>query len=150
MYVLPIAFGTPAFDEALYLRHLVLRVPLGRTFHAADIAREWASVHLGTYAAGGQLLGVLTLLPLTAGRVKMRQVAVAESARRKGVGRQLVAASEEWATANGYAEMVLHAREVAVAFYDKLGYARVGERFMEVGIPHYKMCKHLPAGRRDL
>ena len=143
MYVLPIDFGTPAFDEALHLRHLILRAPLERTFYAKDIREEWDSVHLGCYNTAAELIGVLTLLPLNKQRLKMRQVAVSEAVQRQGVGQFLVAASERWAGDNGYAEIVLHAREVAAPFYDKLGYERVGERFEEVGIPHYRMRKRL-------
>ena len=143
MYVLPIDFGTPAFDAALHLRYLVLRVPLGLQFRVEDLREEWNSVHLGCYTANAALIGVLTLLPLDGQRVKMRQVAVSEAVQRRGVGQFLVAASERWAADHGYAEIVLHAREVAAPFYDKLGYERVGERFAEVGIPHCKMRKRL-------
>jgi predicted GNAT family N-acyltransferase len=39
--------------------------------------------------------------------------------------------------------MILHAREAAVPFYLKLGYALAGEPFEEVGIPHRAMEKTL-------
>jgi predicted GNAT family N-acyltransferase len=35
----------------------------------------------------------------------------------------------------------LHARIVAVGFYEKMGYVRQGELFTEVGIPHVLMQK---------
>ena len=39
--------------------------------------------------------------------------------------------------------MTMHARETAVPFYERLGYATVGARFEEVTIPHFKMEKRL-------
>ena len=35
----------------------------------------------------------------------------------------------------------------AVGFYEKLGYASVGREFMEVGLPHIRMEKHIQAGQ---
>jgi predicted GNAT family N-acyltransferase len=43
----------------------------------------------------------------------------------------------------GFARMVLHARETAVPFYKVLEYNIVGDRFEEVGIPHFRMEKAL-------
>ena len=73
----------------------------------------------------------------------MRQVAVAENRQKQGIGQRLVAYSETWAQRNAFEKMTLHARETAVPFYLKLGYTTVGERFFEVGIPHFKMEKSL-------
>ena len=42
-----------------------------------------------------------------------------------------------------FSVMVLHARQTAVPFYLKLGYAEVGAPFQEVGIPHRCMEKPL-------
>jgi predicted GNAT family N-acyltransferase len=89
------------------------------------------------------LLGCLSLLVADDASWKMRQVAVAEAVQGKGVGNTLVEASENLARLAGVNSMVLHARETAVPFYLTLGYATVGERFEEVGIPHFKMQKVL-------
>jgi len=43
----------------------------------------------------------------------------------------------------GYREIVLHARESAVRFYESVGYVAEGEAFTEVTIPHRKMVKRL-------
>jgi predicted GNAT family N-acyltransferase len=40
--------------------------------------------------------------------------------------------------------MTLHARQTAVAFYERLRYAVDGEPFMEIGLPHRTMTKELP------
>jgi predicted GNAT family N-acyltransferase len=83
------------------------------------------------------------LKPVDVGDVQMRQVAVAESMQGKGVGRLMVKYSEALAKKQGFRKMVLHARETAVPFYELLGYTKVGNRFMEVTLPHWGMAKVL-------
>jgi predicted GNAT family N-acyltransferase len=143
MYILQIAFGTPAFDEAVQLRYEVLRRPLGLTYTVEQLAAEYDQLHLAAYSDAAVLIGYLNLTPQDAQIVKMRQVAVAPTWQRKGVGNALVKASEELAQQLGFARMVLHARETAVPFYNALGYNSVGAQFEEVGIPHFRMEKAL-------
>jgi predicted GNAT family N-acyltransferase len=143
MTVIPVVFGTPEFDEMLALRYKVLREPLDMDYNPEQIEAEYDSRHLACYNSDWTLLGCLTLLPLDEKAVKMRQVAVAPKAQGRGVGRLLVEESELWARMKGYGKMEMHAREPAVPFYKKLHYHVVGERFMEVGIPHFKMEKKL-------
>ncbi|KXK56559.1 MAG: Histone acetyltransferase HPA2-like protein [Chlorobi bacterium OLB7] len=73
----------------------------------------------------------------------MRQVAVAESAQRSGIGKAMVDFSEHFAREHGFSEITMHARETAVPFYLNLGYEIIGDRFEEVSIPHFKMRKEI-------
>ncbi len=73
----------------------------------------------------------------------MRQVAVVTDLRGRGIGKALVEHAEALAQSLGYRRTILHARETAVPFYEKLGYAKVGEGFVEVTIPHWAMGKPL-------
>ncbi len=43
----------------------------------------------------------------------------------------------------GFRRIIAHAREPAVPFYLRLGYAVEGERFIEVTIPHFTVSKDL-------
>ena len=83
------------------------------------------------------------LTPKTNCEIKMRQVAVHPAYSRKGVGRALVMAAEEYASRAAFHAIVLNARETAVDFYLGLGYSRIGSCFLEVGIPHFFMKKDL-------
>lgn len=134
--------GSPEYQALVALRRAILRLPLGLDFTDEQLAAEATDIHLGAYGQG-QLMGGLILTPLSSSTLKMRQVAVAESAQQAGVGTALVRRSEELARGLGYHTLVLNARETAVPFYLKLGYALVGEPFVEVGIPHRAMQKHL-------
>ena len=63
----------------------------------------------------------------------------------RGVGKRLIAFAEKLSAEMGYREIVLHARESAVRFYESVGYVAEGEAFTEVTIPHRKMVKRLAA-----
>lgn len=143
MYVLKIEFASPEYDEAVGIRYDVLRRPLGLEYTPEQLAAEYDQIHLAAYSDNDQMLGYLNLTPLDEQHVKMRQVAVAEAWQGKGVGKQMVAASEELARDMGFSKIVLHARETAVPFYLGQAYLKIGERFEEVGIPHFKMEKAL-------
>lgn len=138
-----IEFGTPEYDEAVGLRYEVLRKPLGLEYTTEQLAAEYDQIHLAAYGNGGILLAYLNLTPADPQVVKMRQVAVAPAQQGKGIGARLVAESERVARSLGFHVLLLHARETAVPFYEHLGYAQEGDRFEEVGIPHYKMKKDL-------
>lgn len=141
--VCPIDFATPEYDEAVALRYQVLRKPLGLEYLPEQLAMEWSDTHLAAFDTAGRIVGILILSPGKEQSVKMRQVAVAPELQGRGVGRALVAQSEDTARSMGYRKMTLHAREVAVPFYLQLGYQKVGNQFEEVGIPHFKMEKEL-------
>jgi len=72
---------------------------------------------------------------------KAERVAVAAAARRLGVGRALMDVLEHEARRVGLKRVVLNAQDTAIPFYDRLGYQRIGEVFLEAGIPHLKMAR---------
>ena len=141
MLVTQVDFGSPAFDELIYLRDLLLRKPIGLSFTSNELSKEYDSFHFAAYTNELELLGVLVMKPLNEQQIKMRQVAVFPYAQKKGVGQMMVAHSEEFAKENNYKEIVLSARVPAVPFYEKLGYKVVSDLYQEVGIDHYKMMK---------
>jgi predicted GNAT family N-acyltransferase len=73
----------------------------------------------------------------------MRQVAVDEKVKGGGIGRLMVKYSEDLARKLGFQEMLLHARETAVPFYERRGCTKVEDRFTEVSIPHWVMVRVL-------
>lgn len=134
-------FGSAEYGLAVELRRRILRLPLGLDFSAGELAVESDQHHLVAIQCGAAV-GCLVLVGQGA-EVKMRQVAVCESLQGSGIGALMVAESERMARELGFARMVLHARETAVGFYLRLGYACEGESFEEVGIPHRLMQKEL-------
>ena len=136
------AHGSPDYRQLVELRRRVLRIPLGLDFTPEQLAGEVADLHLGAWE-GDQLLGCLLLSDRGQGTVQMRQVCVEPTLQRSGVGAALVVESEAEARRREFQRMMLHARDTAVGFYLRLGYAAVGDPFEEVSIPHQEMVKDL-------
>ncbi|WP_223066943.1 GNAT family N-acetyltransferase [Paenibacillus caui] len=137
-----VEWGTPQYSEGLKLRDKVLRQPLGMSIYNDDLKGEKNDIHILAAADSG-VVGVLFLRKVDEITLQMKQVAVDDSVRGTGVGRQMVDFAERLAAEAGYQTIVLHARKVAVPFYEKLEYVQVGEPFTEVGIPHRSMIKQL-------
>ena len=70
---------------------------------------------------------------------KLERFAVLKKYRNKGVGKLLVRYIEQKIGCNK--KIYLHAQEPVVGFYSTVGYQKVGEKFFEAGIPHWKMIK---------
>jgi predicted GNAT family N-acyltransferase len=136
------AWGSPDYDQSVVLRSHVLRQPLGLYPGPEERPAEATLRHLGAFD-GDRLVACLMLEDRGDGRAKMRQVAVDFPYQRRGVGGTLVAFSERVARDAGFRTMVLNARETAVPFYERHGYAKQGEQFVEVTVPHFAMSKAL-------
>ena len=59
--------------------------------------------------------------------------------RNLGIGKALVKFMHS--TLHSDDEIYLHAQESVVEFYTPLGFKKIGERFFEADIPHWKMIK---------
>jgi predicted GNAT family N-acyltransferase len=137
-----IAFGSKEHRDSIRLRTDVLRKPLGLKFSEEELDGEFNQIHLGAFSEN-VLVGILLLKPINAYEIKMRQVAIREDLSGKGIGTMLVKYSERIALQKGCNIMRLHARLVAVPFYQKQSYTISGDEFLEVGIPHLEMQKSL-------
>ena len=137
-------FMSPEYDRMVSLRTEVLRKPLGLEFTEEQLSGEYDSYHVGAFSEDDvALVGCMVLTPLENGDMKMRQVAVDPSIQGKGVGQRMVAFAEVFAARQDARRMVLHARDTAIPFYERLGYKIDKEPFTEVGIPHRFMSKDL-------
>ncbi|GAA3986244.1 GNAT family N-acetyltransferase [Hymenobacter antarcticus] len=141
---------TPAEWAAYYaLRYAVLRQPwqqpVGSERTPAD--DEPDTVHallLATGPAAPAALAVGMLQRLTGRQGQVRFMAVAPAAAGRGLGSQVLKYLEAQARTVGLAEIVLHARETAVAFYERHGYAVVEPSHTLFGVlPHFLMRKAL-------
>lgn len=137
-----ITHRSPAYDEMVALRMDLLRRPLGLAYTPDQLESEKEDILVGAYE-NGQLAGCCVLTHRTETTIQLRQMAVRQDLQSKGVGRSIIAFSEATARQRGYKVLMMHARNVALAFYKKCGYHVVGSEFMEVGIPHHHMEKTL-------
>ena len=137
-----IFYSSEEYKEVLRVRDEVLRKPLGMSLYDENLDGDKTDIHIAAFD-GEIIVGVLLLKPVNKSEVKMRQVAVLETYQSRKTGTKLVYFAEKLAKSLGYTKIILHAREVAVGFYLKLGYIKSGDEFTEIGIPHYKMMKVL-------
>ena len=79
------------------------------------------------------------------GTAKLGRVAVAASARRRGLASRLLDESERHAGALGARRIALAAQTDALPLYERAGYTPYGERFLDAGIEHLMMEKTLAA-----
>ena len=136
------SFNSEEYSKELELRDKVLRKPLGMNLYDEPLEVDKTDVHIGAFKEN-RIVGVLLLTSLNSTEIKMRQVAVDADFRSRKIGTRMVRFAENYSTAKGYETMVLNARKTAVAFYEKLGYNKISEEFLEINIPHYKMSKNI-------
>lgn len=137
-----IVYSSEEYSLEVELRDRVLRKPLGMNLYDENLEKEQQDIHIGAFI-NGTLAGVLILTRLSTIDVKMRQVAVTAEVRGERIGTELVLFAEKYSKNKGFTTMLLHARKTAVGFYEKLGYEKVSEEFLEINIPHYQMRKYL-------
>ncbi len=136
-----IAFGSDDFRKECELRNEVLRVPLGLNLFDEEINLENKQMHFGMFDPCGNLLACAIAVECSSTEAKIRQMAVDSQYRGKGYGRKIIHCIEDYLARRGLIHLYLNARMTAVGFYEKLGYAKAGHEFIEIGIPHVKMEK---------
>jgi GNAT superfamily N-acetyltransferase len=135
--------------EARIVRHPVLRPGLPPETAILDHDDDLATRHFGAFD-GARLVGVATFFPepcpLRPGprAWRLRGMATLAEMQRRGGGRSLVAEGVRVARADHAELMWCNARVTARGFYEKLGFATVGDKFvLPVAGPHYVMIKDL-------
>lgn len=112
------------------------------------IEMEWDDADLGaTHAVARNRLGMVLatgrLLQHSARVAKIGRMAVRQSARGCGVGRQVLDALTGEAAKRGDHEAVLNAQLSAVPFYSRAGFSVRGAEFDEAGVTHIEMARPL-------
>jgi len=136
-----IVFGTPDYRLACGLRSAVLREPLNLSFTSEELAKEEDQLHFGLFEPADNLVACVVAVKLSPTDARIRQMAVSPGHQRRGVGKRLMNDLEAQLRSRGFTNLVLHARSSAVGFYEKLGYAVVGDAFVDVTIAHFRIVK---------
>lgn len=88
--------------------------------------------------------------PIGAGRFrvvdsygKVERICILPDFRSKGVGKDLMNTIEQYALSKQIEILKLNAQNQAIPFYEKLGYSVISDEFLDAGIPHHTMKKHI-------
>jgi predicted GNAT family N-acyltransferase len=130
-------------EAAFALRRQVFEVeqnvprPLDRDAH------DHNANHVVAFDDAGHCVGTGRYVRRDNRVVQVGRMAVDGAHRRHGVGALVLDALERLAELRGVAEVVLHAQLPSVPFFTRRGYVAEGEQFLEEGVPHLRMRKHL-------
>ncbi|MGB8331984.1 MAG: GNAT family N-acetyltransferase [Polyangiales bacterium] len=130
-----------AYLAAVRLRDDVLTNPMGMVTTPEEMAAEAPLTHVTGF--NGSEVCATCVLVRDGRAVRMKRVAVVESAQSQGIGTAMLRFCEAFASKQGADEIYAHARQTAVRFYEKAGYVGEGDYFDEVGIPHLIVRKAL-------
>jgi predicted GNAT family N-acyltransferase len=133
--------GEEEMAAALALRHDVFCVEQGVPVYEELDGRDGEGVHL-VAVSDDTLLATCRLL-FVGPTVQFSRLAVRKAARRQGIASALLALADEETRAGGARRLVLHAQTYARSLYEAAGYEPRGRIFMEAGIEHIAMEKHL-------
>lgn len=117
-----------------------LRIEVFVIEQSVPIELEWdesdeISIHTVAYDEDGQPIATGRLLP----DGHIGRMAVRKNLRGSGIGSQVLNTLLAEAKRIGHTKLILHAQIHAQGFYERHGFVRAGEEFMEAGIPHMEM-----------
>ena len=133
----------PEWDLYYDLRYRILREPLGKERGSERNEGDETGIHFALYE-NNKLIAVARLDRVDETICQARFVAVESNLQGKGYGRKIMTALENEALGLGYQKLILHARDYALPFYEKLGYTLVGPSYKLFDVlQHFKMFKEL-------
>ena len=131
------------WDVYYDLRYRVMREPLQKPRGSEKNEGDALGQHFALYE-NGILQAIARLDTSEPGIAQVRFVSVELTTQGKGFGKLIMNAVEQKAKADGNSKMILHARDYAVKFYEKLDYTLLGESYKLFDIlQHYLMEKEL-------
>jgi predicted GNAT family N-acyltransferase len=137
------------FEHYFNLRWQILRSPWNQPKGSEMDDLEAHCFHIMAVDDADNIIAVARLQNNTDSEAQIRYMAVNEKMERQGIGSALIQTmeqhvSEQWSTSASTKKIILDARELAVGFYEKLGYKIVSKSYLLFGeIQHYRMEKTL-------
>jgi predicted GNAT family N-acyltransferase len=135
--------GPDDWPEIVALRTRVFVLEQGVPPEVEQDDRDAAAVHALSRDGSGRVVATGRLLLGDDGRAGIGRMATDAAARGKGHGAAVLAELQRQAAARGMVAVELHAQLTARGFYERAGYAAVGDVYEEAGIAHVTMRRHL-------
>ena len=104
--------------------------------------RDATAVHVLSRDDSGRVVATGRLI-VEGERATIGRMAADASVRGRGHGGAVLAELHRQAVLRGVREVELHAQVPARRFYERAGYAAVGDEYLEAGIPHVTMVRRL-------
>ena len=134
--------GSKEYKQMVQLRMEILRKPLGLSLTKEELEKEKDDILIAAFDED-ELLGCCILTKIDERCMRLRQMAVQRNLQGKGIGEAIMNFAENIARDKGYKILMMHARDSAIGFYEKFGYAVKGDQFEEVKTKHHVMEKIL-------
>lgn len=133
----------PEWDTYYDLRYRVLRESLGKERGSERNDGDETGIHFALFE-GESILAIARLDRVDETVCQVRFVAVESNIQGKGLGKQIMDAVEKCGAESGYTKLMLHARDYALPFYEKLGYTLLGPSYKLFDVlQHFEMEKQL-------
>lgn len=125
------------------LRYRVLREPLNQPRGSERNEGDATGIHFALFE--DQVIRAIARLDAIHEQLaQVRFVAVEQNIQGKGYGLKIMQAVEQYARQSGIPEIVLHARDYALPFYEKQNYRLIGPSYKLFDVlQHYEMRKWL-------
>ena len=125
-----------SYGEALSsIRHTVFVEEQGVPVELELDGEDAAAWHAAAFSDDGKLIGTGRMLRSG----KIGRMAVSQSMRGQGIGRDLLDALVAEAKQLKFEEVSLGAQLAAVSFYERAGFMAYGDVFLDAGIDHRMM-----------
>lgn len=131
------------WNEYYDLRYRVLREPWNQPKGSERNEGDLTGIH-AAYFSKGKITGIVRIDKSDESISQIRFMAVEFKEQGKGIGDKLMREMEVIASERGDKKIILHAREIAIGFYEKLGYKLLNKSHNLFGeIQHFLMEKEL-------
>jgi ribosomal protein S18 acetylase RimI-like enzyme len=131
------------WDSYYDLRYTILRAPWNQERGSERNEGDETAKHFAFFDKG-LIIGVgrLDIMPSNIGQIRF--MAVSEKQQGTGIGKNLMLHMETLAKEECCTEIILHAREIAIPFYEKLNYIITEKSHLLFNeIQHYLMRKKI-------
>jgi predicted GNAT family N-acyltransferase len=136
--------STPADHEAGYaLRRDVFETEQNIPRPLDRDAFDYHADHVVAYDEKGRCVGTGRVVRLDSRTAQIGRMAVSREQRKHGVGALVLEALERMASMRGISDVTVNSQLPAETFYRNRGFTRVGDVFLDQGVPHVVMRKSL-------
>jgi predicted GNAT family N-acyltransferase len=88
-------------------------------------------------------VGALRCIKASNDTLKIQRFCVLKEYRKQGIGKRILEEIEDYYKAREITKLELDAKFLVCGFYEKCGFEKVSDIFIEAGVEHVKMVKYL-------